>query len=169
MEPSPTIYDPIAVANFFVQKSLETGTEVTPMKLLKLVYIAHGWHLGLYGKPLIDEAVEAWTYGPVVPDVYRKFKEYGRGRITKLASEMKISGLSVQFVTPTVPDTDQQTRSLLEEIWKVYGDKDGLYLSAITHQEGTPWSLTEKNGIIAQDKIEAHYRTLANTANPTTA
>ena len=80
MEPINRTYDPIAVANFFIQKSIETGLEVTPMKLLKLVYIAHGWSLGLFGEPLIDEAVVAWTYGPVIPDLYKVLKDYGRDR-----------------------------------------------------------------------------------------
>ena len=38
----------------------------TPMGIVKLVYLAHGWQLGWDGEPLINEPVEAWTYGPVI-------------------------------------------------------------------------------------------------------
>ncbi|RYE90398.1 MAG: DUF4065 domain-containing protein [Cytophagaceae bacterium] len=84
MEPSNGPYDAVAIANYFIQKSLDTGVEVTPMKLLKLVYISHGWSLALLNEPLINEAVEAWTYGPVIPSLYQELKEYGRERVTKL-------------------------------------------------------------------------------------
>ncbi len=47
----------LAVANFFVEKSISTGIELTPMKVIKMVYIAHGWHLAIKNSPLIAEAV----------------------------------------------------------------------------------------------------------------
>lgn len=164
MEPINRTYDSIAVANYFIQKSLNTGQEVTPMKLLKLVYIAHGWRLGLFGEPLINEAVEAWTYGPVIPDLYKALKEHGRERVTKLASKSSFKGFQFISTTPTIPDDDAHTHKLLESVWNAYGDKGGLYLSAITHKPGTPWSRTQRNGIIPQDMIKEHYQLLAKTA-----
>src|SRR5258708_10309168 len=59
-------YPAEAVANYFLEKSWEEGKSVDPLKIQKLVYFANGWHLGLYGSPLIDEEVRAWTYGPVI-------------------------------------------------------------------------------------------------------
>lgn len=164
MEPTSGLYPPIAVANYFIQKSLDTGIEVTPMKLLKLVYISHGWSLGLLNEPLINEAVEAWTYGPVIPSLYRQLKEYGRGRVTKLLSFFQWGNLLKGFASPTIPEADTRTRDLLENVWNAYGDKSGLYLSAITHKPATPWSVTPPNGIIAQDIIKEHYRSLARVA-----
>ena len=38
------------------------------MQVLKLVYYCHAWMLGLYGRPLIRQPIEAWRYGPVVPE-----------------------------------------------------------------------------------------------------
>lgn len=161
MEPNKRTYDPVAVANFFIQKSLDTGIEVTPMKLLKLVYISHGWSLGLLNEPLIDEAVEAWTYGPVIPSLYQELKQYGRERITKLISSFHWNALMRGQSTPIVPEEDSRTCALLDNVWNAYGDKSGLYLSAITHKPATPWSMTQPNGIIGQDIIKEHYRLLA--------
>lgn len=165
MQPINRTYDPVAVANFFIQKSLESGLEVTPMKLLKLVYIAHGWSLGLFGEPLINEAVVAWTYGPVIPDLYKVLKEYGRERVTKPVSKNGSSPFSfAPPTTPTVPIEDTTARKLLESVWDAYGDKSGLHLSAITHKPGTPWSRTAPNDIIPQDLIKAHYKELAKAS-----
>ena len=36
------MYPSLVVSNFFINKSIEEGVELTPMKLLKLVYITHG-------------------------------------------------------------------------------------------------------------------------------
>lgn len=162
MEPTNSPHDSVAVANFFIQKSLDTGVEVTPMKLLKLVYIAHGWSLGLLNEPLIDEAVEAWTYGPVIPSLYHELKGYGRERVTKLVTNFEWNNLIHGFSTPVIPEEDTRTRTLLENVWQAYGiSYSGLYLSAITHKPGTPWSLTPPNSIIGQDVIKEHYRMLA--------
>jgi uncharacterized phage-associated protein len=149
---------PIAVANFFINKSLETGMELTPMKLVKLVYISHGWYLGLTESPLISEAVEAWKYGPVIPDLYYEFKQYGSDQIK-----------NVQFDIPTMKFpivTDKDTVQFLNKIWDVYGSMTGTQLSTLTHLEGTPWYITwhERGGKNSQsvqipnDLIQKHYK-----------
>ncbi len=53
----------IVVANYFVERAREAKQEIGILKLIKLVYLAHGWHLGLYGidRPLIREDVEGST------------------------------------------------------------------------------------------------------------
>ncbi|MCD8455896.1 DUF4065 domain-containing protein [Xylella taiwanensis] len=46
------------------------------MQVLKLVYIAHGWHLGFRQEPLLNKRVEAWRHGPVIRSLYEKVKKY---------------------------------------------------------------------------------------------
>ncbi len=149
----------LEIANYFIEKSLETGEELTPMKLNKLVYIAHGWYLGLADRPLIGEAAQAWKYGPVIPSVYHRFKSYGGAQVTSLepAGDMI-----------TIPEVrDQELKEFLQRIWDVYGHLSGLQLSSLTHQEGTPWSVTRHkygngrdNGgaMIPNDLIKQHYK-----------
>ena len=122
-----------AVSNFFVQKSFETGIELTPMKLIKLVYVAHGWHLGLYKKPLIGERIEAWQYGPVIPTIYEYFKYYGAGQIESLYYE----SIGDKLVAPELKEEEKSV--FLERIWDVYKNYNGLELSFLTHRTGTPW------------------------------
>lgn len=158
----PKTYPSLAVANFFVQQSLKTGASLTPMKLLKLVYIAHGWSLALFDTPLISEIVQAWEYGPVIPEVYYAFRHYRAGQIT----DMKHETAGNRIVTPTVEPDDRSAEALLEKVWAGYGKEDALYLSTITHQPGTPWSQAwetqGKNAIISQDSIKSHYKHLAD-------
>ena len=80
-----------AVANYFLDIAERDGKTLNPMKLQKLVYIAHGWHLAIRRRPLIRESVEAWKYGPVIADLYHEFKKFGNMPITERATEIKSS------------------------------------------------------------------------------
>lgn len=155
--------NPLAVANYFIQKSFDTGKELTPMKLVKLVYIAHGWHLALTDKPLINEAIQAWKYGPVINSLYHKFKPYGNEQIAKTEDEYK----GLQLITPNVNETRKE---FLDKIWEVYGNSNGIELSSLTHQPSTPWDIVwnrqggkdGKSVIIPNDLIKLHYKEKAN-------
>ena len=57
--------DARSVANWFIKRSLESGIEITTLRVMKLVYIAHGYSLGLIGKPLISEVTFTDKYGPI--------------------------------------------------------------------------------------------------------
>ncbi|MCB0375635.1 MAG: DUF4065 domain-containing protein, partial [Sinomicrobium sp.] len=82
------MYNPVIVANYFLSK-YGVDYHITPMKLVKLVYIAHGWHLGITDNALIDENPEAWKYGPVIPRIYHEFKKFGKNPI-KIANTVTV-------------------------------------------------------------------------------
>jgi uncharacterized phage-associated protein len=148
----------LAVSNFFVQKSLDTGVELNPMKVIKMVYIAHGWHLALKNNPLIDEAVEAWRYGPIVLRVYQEFRHFRDQQITQMYEKFERGYLYI----PTV--RDQETVYFLEKVWEAYCGLSGLQLSTITHKPDTPWHQTwnkyNKNKNIPNNIIKKYYRSL---------
>lgn len=132
------IYTPRQIADFFLYAGKEDQS-MTPMKLIKLVYIAHGWSLGLYNKPLITEAPQAWKYGPVIPSLYDEFRQYGNQKIDIPVDENPIQ--------------DDKINKLLEKIWNTYGKYTAIQLSAMTHEPGTPWSIT-------WEKAKKQYKTL---------
>lgn len=157
------MYSAKAIANYFLDKADEDSISLTPMKIIKLVYIAHGWYLALTGKPLIKDYVEAWTYGPVIPDLYHEFKKYGNQPIQEYATEI---------VTPTVNtlphDLPFSIEQFLDKVWEVYKRFTAVQLSQMTHQPLTPWAITindssgQKNPIISDDLIRDYYTKLAN-------
>lgn len=146
------------IANAFIRKAQQEGRgDLTPMKLLKLVYIAHGWSLGLNNKPLFLEEVEAWKYGPVIRELYHSVKHYKNRPIEHPLPE------------PTETAIDSKDQALLDRVWEVYGSKDGITLSSITHRDGSPWSETwDDRGlhglIIPTPKIRDHYRGMVKQA-----
>jgi uncharacterized phage-associated protein len=134
-------YSAKAVANKFIDIAKEKGSPITPMKLQKLVYFAHGWYLSLTnGQPLIDEKIEAWRYGPVVPSLYHEFKSHGNRPIEMHATDLQIDE-GFRIVTPHLPD-DRNLLAFIDKIWEVYGKFTAIQLSNITHESNTPWDET---------------------------
>lgn len=139
-------YKAKAIANYFLAKAEKERIPMFPMKLQKLVYFAHGWHLGLYEKPLIDERIQAWEFGPVIRTLYDEFKEFGKEPIRRPAESLNyISERQFEVFTPEVPQEDTLTRALLDRVWDVYKTFSASQLSAMTHDTGSPWARTYPN------------------------
>ncbi|WP_332716659.1 Panacea domain-containing protein [Pelagibacterium mangrovi] len=118
------------------------------MKLLKLIYISHGWYMEMASAPLIRNKIEAWKYGPVIPDVYSAFRGQG------IDVAQQLPGFS--------PNVDGYTENILEQIYSSYGNLSAMKLSEITHVPGGPWdSASSRWGYFApitNDIIVDHYR-----------
>tara|TARA_R110002050_G_scaffold224978_1_gene360855 strand:+ start:68 stop:544 length:477 start_codon:yes stop_codon:yes gene_type:complete len=144
------------VANRFLSLARERGDTLTPMQLLKLVYIAHGWMLGLYGRPLINEEIQAWQYGPVIPRLYNAIRKY---------RSMPVDAPIPDRTAASLADDED---SIIRQVYEIYGGLTGPALSRITHADGTPWALTYEPGafgvVIPNDIIEDHYVRLANSS-----
>ncbi|MEI7202529.1 type II toxin-antitoxin system antitoxin SocA domain-containing protein [Pectobacterium parvum] len=142
-------YSAIAVANSLIKKAKEKGIkDLSPMKLQKLVYFAHAWMLAIDDRPLINEPVKAWKFGPVINSIYHEFKTYGSKNIEFYGTEFDIiedeeGHPDVAFVTPWVPVSDYKADYVLDAILDTYGDKSAIFLSNLTHQEDSAWSLTK--------------------------
>lgn len=112
------------------------------MKLQKLIYFAHGWHLALYNEPLVTEPIYAWKFGPVIPSVYHEFKRFGYRPITETDWDDEEDGLGL----PIIPPDDRRTIELLTRVWDVYRRFTAVQLSNMTHAPDTPWRVTWDRG-----------------------
>lgn len=127
-------YSAAVIANYFIKKAKLCNETLSPMKLIKLVYLAHGWYLALEHEPLIDEPVVAWQFGPVVESIYQEFKKFGNDQITEFAKineQEAISRLS----------NDKIALAILDRVWEVYGKYTAIQLSNLTHKPGSPWDI----------------------------
>ncbi len=144
-------YSSLAVANSFLK--LSVGAEVPPMtnmKIQKLVYIAHGFTLGILHEPLIRSHVHAFQHGPVIPSLYESLKPYG--------SDAVPSDLMVFHYFPEEIETAFQR--VIKRVWTKYGQLSAFQLRNITHKAGTPWSITwnkKPYSVIENDLIEKYY------------
>lgn len=153
-------YTPQHVANFFLEKGEDESRPITPLKLLKLVYIAHGWNLALVGQRLFEDRIEAWQHGPVIPSLYHEFKHYGKSPISERASLFDLD--SFDFDTPSIPNKDSETLKILEYVWSAYKGFSGWTLRNKTHASGTPWDRVYEDGErdieIPDNLVRDHYR-----------
>lgn len=149
------MYDVLTVADAILKIAKARGQELTPLQLVKLTYIAHGWSLGLRNKYLFSNRIEAWQYGPVIPDLYHATKSYGRNPIPLSA-----------VGSPDDIKVDAGDRRFLEAVFDKYGHLDGIALSYLTHKAGTPWTQVYVPGIrnieIPDHLIAQHYKELAS-------
>lgn len=173
-------YDSKAIANFFIDAAKAEGKSLTPIQIIKLVYIAHGWHLAFTNQPLINEPPEAWQYGPVIPSLYHSLKDYGNQPVKKKLTEFTNNASDpFDLSSSEVPaPKDANIRNFLQSVWGRYGKLSGFQLSALTHQTDTPWHKTwEKLGAkyskgvdIPEEDITRHYKELrAKNAKRTAA
>ena len=152
---------PSTVANFFLEAGHRENVPVTPLMLQKLVYFAHGWYVGFTGEPLIDQPVEAWKYGPVVPSLYHEFKDFGNSPITRLSSSSAILPELARDVLAAKP--------LLERVWKTYSKYTASQLSALSHHPNGPWARAAlmqngpvPNRVIPESLIRDYFEARAN-------
>ncbi len=138
------------VANFFIeigqaQVENESGDPVTPMQLEKLLYFAQGWHLAKFGTPLFEDDFEAWQYGPVIPEMYRKYRIYGRNGILREGAPCAAERLS------------PEDYELLLDVAREYMRYSASGLVQLSHEKGAPWDSTGSNGTISKDAIKEYF------------
>lgn len=138
----------IDVAKFFInlaqrQAEIDKGDLMTNLRLQKLLYFAQGSYLSRYGKPLFTDAIEAWTFGPVVPSVYHVYKAGGKGVII---SE-----------PPSTNAFTEEEYELLLDVAARFGDYSTHALVGMTHEADTPWNQTERGAEIKNESIKAYF------------
>lgn len=146
------------VAREFLNLANCQGRKVTPLKLLKLVFLAHGWAFVHLERPLICEQVEAWPYGPVFPELYHVLKVYGGDpveTVAKSAREMFMSGRATSL--------EKLEEKLVKSVYEAYKDLSAGQLVALTHAAGSPWGETIEGDVIDESKIRDYYMEMAKS------
>lgn len=123
--------------------------QVTNLALQKILYIAHMAHMGTAGTRLINASFEAWDYGPVEPNLYRKVRIFGDKPVQDIFFfEDSIDG------TTEADSIDEACRHLLTR-------RPGELVD-FTHSEDGAWAKNyrpgEKGIVIPDADIIAEYR-----------
>ena len=114
---------------------------ITNLKLQKLLYFVQAICLKIFDKKAFPEKILAWSYGPVVNEVYQQYKHNHSGKINSELSVKKISsGLY----------------KIIEEVVNCYGAMEANKLIDFTHEED-PWIKTEINEEIDIDLIKNYF------------
>jgi uncharacterized phage-associated protein len=129
-------YDGRAVANFILDHCDRKGRQVTNLALQKLVYFCHVWSLVRLNRPLLKHRFEAWEFGPVIPYLYREFKNFDCAPVRTRATRLEPKDGSLKVVEYAF---DSETANLLEDIVEFYSRMRAGDLVELSHVKGGPW------------------------------
>lgn len=129
------------------QYKVDTSCEyITPLKLQKLLYYVQGMALCIFGKPAFRNKICAWSYGPVVEEIYHKYKIKGKRPIATPKDVKNISeGLS----------------NIIDIVIEGYGKYNAGSLIDLTHEE-SPWKDVAIDMEITQDSIREYFNKVYN-------
>lgn len=147
-------YSSVNVAHYILNLSGKIGLSLDLMKLIKLVYISHGYFLAKYGRPLVNEQAEAWLFGPVFPEVYKRLRPF-------MNAEKELMGPFKEIPEENFSkDAIKEIKYVFEKFKDVYSGR----LSVWTHEKRTPWWTTKFYGDekISDQNIRLFYKEMIN-------
>ncbi|KGO24557.1 hypothetical protein Q757_08505, partial [Oenococcus alcoholitolerans] len=118
------IYDARFIANFIVDQN---PNKVSNLMLQKILYYVKIYFLVKCDRNIFSNSMEKWEYGPVIPDVYHEFNNYGSEPINAPQSlfvdekdytkgDRKVFGFYLHNYTKT--DIEEDDQRPIEDISK---------------------------------------------------
>ena len=125
------MYGAIEVANYIIEYEHSQKRIISDLKLQKLLYFVQANFFRRLGIPCFSDKIEAWSFGPVVVNVYHAYKYYGGLDITKLKDDV-------------IVDISQEHKKIINEVLEKFSDTPVYELVDITHHQ-TPWIYAKRN------------------------
>lgn len=146
--------DNIASCFIYLASQVLVGDEkgekegITNLKLQKILYFAQAYFLSKLSRPLFKDRIEAWTYGPVIPSVYKKYKKYEGNPI---------------FSDEDMSSVNEEDKEVLKNIWNTFGNYSAGRLVEITHAHA-PWkeAFSSAKKTITNKLLAEYYSSLLN-------
>lgn len=126
------MYSALSVAKHIIRRCDKLGRTISNLKLQKILYFVQAEFLVNAHKPCFNEAIEAWSFGPVVPEVYHAYKVYGSANIPVRAAD----GIEL------ISKADQNRINLMVDECSKYSASQ---LVEITHHQD-PWLQAYEQG-----------------------
>ena len=143
----------IDIANMYIRLANDIQDDsMDNLKINKMLYYAQGWSLVKLGRPMFEDEIQAWDYGPVIPNVYHVFKCCGKSTIMAPQDIFDESRLSTEEL------------ELLIAVYTAYGRYTGWALKEMTHEKGGPWDKVYqrgKNNKIDNISIKKYFENLS--------
>lgn len=128
----------------------KSNWSLSNLELQKLLYIAHMFHLGQEGEPLVAGDFQAWMYGPVHKELYDQIKAFGADPVRNFFHG-----------EPPLDDTSSEAKFLDATYEKLKNAPSGR-LVQITHWKDGAWAKHYKPGmrgtIIPRKDIIQEYK-----------
>lgn len=124
------MYKSMDLANYIVDKCIKDNAPITNLQLQRLLYFVQKDFLKR-GSPAFSDYIEAWEFGPVVPNVYFYFCGFG-------ATPISISRDSVPNLT--------SDKNIIDNIVEAKRDLDSWVTAKETNKITGAWSKVFNDG-----------------------
>lgn len=161
LEEMATTVSCASVANHFLERASKEGRSLTALQINYLLYLAHGWHLAYFDKPLLNEGFLAGRHGIKPICFHAALAKWGNQGIW----EPFRSGphpLDVEF-SPPLP---AEGMAFLEAFWNAYVPFGGLQLARVCTSQDSPWARTWQGGperALSHALLKEHFLGLRRT------
>lgn len=155
-------YSALDVARYVINYSNEKSYGISNLKLQKLLYFIQAEFLVFTDKkePCFQEEIEAWGFGPVVPCVYREFKQFGSCNIPTVDTYYEISDTwDIVKKTYNKNILKAEDREIINEIVDGLSEYSAADLVRITHNQ-LPWQkvyVQGMNNTITKKSIREYF------------
>lgn len=141
------MYNALSIAEHVIKRCNSKNKAISNLKLQKILYFIQAEFLVTKNAPCFFEIIEAWDFGPVVPEVYHKYKIFGSANIPAPADLMTYD---------VITDNDKK---LMNDIIDNCVQYSASTLTEIT-QNQTPWIKAYKNNcdnVITNENIKKFF------------
>lgn len=128
------MYSAMNIARYIICECNNRNIDISNLKLQKLLYYAWIRFFARTKTKLFDDDICAWPFGPVVPEVYYKYRVHGGRPIYVSATECAGETISAD------------DRVIINEILENLGRLSPRALVDMSHATGMPWDLTFRDG-----------------------
>lgn len=137
------VYKVLDVCRHVINYSNEHDYGISNLKLQKILYFIQAYFLRNKkdNSPCFGEKIEAWDFGPVVPEAYHEYKQYGSGDIPTIESYIMFddndiwNSKRVEFEDTIIADED---KVLIDKVIDKFADYSATDLVSLTHRQ-SPW------------------------------
>lgn len=121
----------VELAKYIVTKCVNDQHPISNLQLQKILYYVQKAYIDK-GSQAFPDDIEAWQFGPVVPEAYYRFSGFGAMPISLTYDSVLLSDEDTKIIDPIVEENRAKNPwDLVEE----------------THKNGGAWSLIFKGGL----------------------
>ncbi len=132
------MYSALDVSKYIVSKCTRDGHPISNLQLQKILYYVQRAFLNIQIQ-FIDDAIEAWQFGPVCPEAYYYFCGFG--------------SMPINIVYDNVIEMADNLREVVDHIVEDKRTKNPWDLVEDTHHAGGAWDMVYRNGLGNHDVI----------------
>lgn len=102
---------------------------ITQLHVQKLMFIFEAYYINVTGEnKLYNCKFKAWSFGPVIHRLYKRYKNYGKDDIQLSKQEEEVGN-----------QISGRKKQIMEELYETFKDFSAIELLSFTHAQDSPW------------------------------